>query len=179
MKLLCVNDFVLLFAQVTKLNNKKKDSLLYNYRESFPLSGMKMIVFELPCMCWESVWTSSFIHSLVNMWRIGLVVFFVVPAYLLELFILTSACSGRRSLHSVSRGDFVVPLARTATWQKRAFLIVGNSLFGIVSPLTSVLRHGTFPLLFIDASWLSFLSEPGLGALLNSYLEGALYKFNK
>src|SRR6218665_2619829 len=43
------------------------------------------------------------------------------PSYLLELFILTSACSGRRSLRSASKGDFLVPRARTATRQKRAF----------------------------------------------------------
>src|SRR6218665_3054602 len=44
--------------------------------------------------------------------------------YLLELFILTSAC---RSLRSASKGDFLVPRARTATRQKRAFSIVGPS----------------------------------------------------
>src|SRR6218665_3416125 len=53
------------------------------------------------------------------------------------------------------------------------------SLFGIVSPMTSVLCHGTSPLLFINSSTLSSLTEPGLGAPLNSYLEGALYKFNR
>src|SRR6218665_3725140 len=52
-----------------------------------------------------------------------------VPSYLLELFILTSACSGRRSLRSASKGDFLVPRARTATRQKRAFSIVGPSVW--------------------------------------------------
>src|SRR6218665_33683 len=33
----------------------------------------------------------------------------VVPTYLLEPFILTSACSGRQSLCTASRGYFVVP----------------------------------------------------------------------
>src|SRR6218665_2444263 len=42
------------------------------------------------------------------------------PSYLLELFNLTSACSGRRSLRSATKGDFLVPRARTATRQKRA-----------------------------------------------------------
>src|SRR6218665_3025152 len=51
------------------------------------------------------------------------------PSYLLELFILTSACSGHRSLRSASKGDFLVPRARTATRQKRASLIVGPSVW--------------------------------------------------
>ena len=46
------------------------------------------------------------------------------PSYLLELFILTSACFGRRSLCSASKGDFLVPSARTTTRHKRAFSIV-------------------------------------------------------
>src|SRR6218665_1457623 len=37
------------------------------------------------------------------------------PSYLLEFFTLTSACSGRRSLRSATKGDFVVPRVRTAT----------------------------------------------------------------
>src|SRR6218665_3349195 len=90
--------------------------------------------------------------------------------YLLELFTLTSACSGRRSLRSASKGDFVVPRARTATRQKRAFSI------GMVFPLTSVLCLKTFPVLLINSSRLSSLAGPGLGALLSSYLEGTLYK---
>src|SRR6218665_2562812 len=52
-----------------------------------------------------------------------------VPSYLLELFILTSACSGRQSLRSASKGDFLVPCAHTATRHKRAFSIVGPSVW--------------------------------------------------
>src|SRR6218665_832107 len=44
----------------------------------------------------------------------------IAPTYLLELFILTSACSGRQSLCSASRGDSVVPNVRTAIKQHRA-----------------------------------------------------------
>ena len=97
------------------------------------------------------------------------------PSYLLELFILTSACSGRWSLRSASKGDFMVPRARTATRQKRAFSMVGPS-FGMALPLNFVLCRGTFPVLFINSSRLSSLAEPGMGAPLSSYLEGALYK---
>src|SRR6218665_855989 len=49
-------------------------------------------------------------------------------------------------------------------------------LFGMVFPLTFVLCRMTFPVLFINFSRLSSLAQPGLGAPLSSYLEGALYK---
>jgi len=44
--------------------------------------------------------------------------------HVLELLILTSACSGRQSLYSDSRLGFVVPHAHTATKQHRAFSTV-------------------------------------------------------
>src|SRR6218665_1237667 len=49
-------------------------------------------------------------------------------------------------------------------------------LFGMIFPLNIVLSRVTFPVLFINSSRLSCLAEPGLGAPLSSYLEGALYK---
>src|SRR6218665_1733254 len=52
----------------------------------------------------------------------------IAPTYLLGLFILTSSCTGRQSLRSASRGDFVVPHARTAIKEQRAFSIVGPSV---------------------------------------------------
>src|SRR6218665_3358237 len=51
-------------------------------------------------------------------------VLLIVHTYLLELFILTSACSGRHSLHSASRADIVLPHGRTAIKQHRAFSTV-------------------------------------------------------
>src|SRR6218665_967958 len=85
---------------------------------------------------------SSAAHPL---YRISSIVWHCVlgnaPSYLLELFILTSACSGRRSLRSAPKGDFLVPLARTATRQKRAFSIVGPSVWtGLLSELRSLPR---------------------------------------
>src|SRR6218665_2763143 len=63
------------------------------------------------------------------------------PSYLLELFNLTSACFGRRSLRSATKGDFLVPRARTATRQKRAFSIVGPSVWNdLPSELRSLPR---------------------------------------
>src|SRR6218665_2388877 len=64
-----------------------------------------------------------------------------MPSYLLELFILSSACSGRRYLRSSSKGDFLVPFACTATRQKRAFSIGGPSVWnGLPSELRSLPR---------------------------------------
>src|SRR6218665_1663235 len=63
------------------------------------------------------------------------------PSYLLELFHLTSACSGRRSLRSDTKGDFLGPCARTAIRQKRAFSIVGPSVWNdLPSELRSLPR---------------------------------------
>src|SRR6218665_616 len=53
----------------------------------------------------------------------------IAPTYLLELFILTLSCTGRQSLRSASRGDFVVPHSRTPIKQHRAFSIVGPSVW--------------------------------------------------
>src|SRR6218665_1580016 len=97
------------------------------------------------------------------------------PSYLLELFILTSASSGRRSHRSASKGDFLVPRACTATRQKRAFSIMGLSVWnGLPSDLCSLPRdlsnsfYKLLKTLLFGQAW--------LGAPLSSYLEGALYK---
>src|SRR6218665_1526565 len=50
------------------------------------------------------------------------------------IFILTSSCTFRQSLLSSSRGDFVVPRARTAIKQHRAFSSVGPSLWNSLPP---------------------------------------------
>jgi len=50
------------------------------------------------------------------------------------------------------------------------------SLFGMIFPLNFVFCRGTVPVVFKNSSRLSSLAEPGLGAPLSSYLEGALYK---
>src|SRR6218665_3957949 len=83
----------------------------------------------------------------------------IAPTYLLDLFTITSACSGRQSLCSASRGDFVVPHARMAIKQHRAFSIVG--LLGTVSHLNSALFHGICPVRFTSSLKPLFL--PGLG----------------
>src|SRR6218665_282084 len=97
------------------------------------------------------------------------------PSYLLEHFTLTSACFD---------ADLSAPHPRGTLWcrvlalppDRKGLSRLWVSLFGMVSPLTFVLCLGTFPVLFINSSRLSSLAGPGLGALLSSYLEGALYK---
>src|SRR6218665_788333 len=88
------------------------------------------------------------------------------PSYLLELFILTSACSGRRSLRSASKVDFLVLRPCTATRQERAFSIVGPSLWiGLPSDLLSlprVLSRSFYKLLktlFFGRAWAGSASE--------------------
>src|SRR6218665_2676047 len=51
----------------------------------------------------------------------------VIPAYLCELCRLVSGLPGRWALHSSVIGQLLVPRAKTATRQRRAFSIVGPS----------------------------------------------------
>jgi hypothetical protein len=50
---------------------------------------------------------------------------------------MASASLGRRSLRSTARGDFLVLLRRTSTTQRRAFSVVGPSVW---NELPSALR---------------------------------------
>ena len=88
------------------------------------------------------------------------------PLYLRELFILTSTTVGRRSLRSASRADFMVPFARTATRQNRAFSVNGPSVWNdLPSNLRSQPRNnsGTFYRLLktflFDRAWVGSASE--------------------
>src|SRR6218665_3974609 len=88
------------------------------------------------------------------------------PSYLLQLIILTTACSGRRSLRSLSKGDFLLPRARTATRQKRAFSIVDPSVWsGLPSELRSLPRdlsssfHKLLKTLLFGRAWAGSASE--------------------
>jgi len=73
----------------------------------------------------------------------------------------------------VARKEFGSLIFRVVVFSVLGFY---NSKFGMVFPLTFVLCRVTFPVLFINSSKLSSLAEPGLGAPLSSYLEGALSK---
>src|SRR6218665_2481159 len=90
----------------------------------------------------------------------------IAPTYLMELFILTSSCTGGQSLRSASTGDCVVPCARTAIKQHRTFSIVGpsvwNSLPSEIRSLSRDLPGSFYKLLktFIFArAWAGSVSE--------------------
>src|SRR6218665_1574773 len=82
----------------------------------------------------------------------------IAPTYLLELFILTSACSDQ--LCSASIGDLLVPHARMAIKQHGAFSIVGPSTWNsLPSELHSLPRD-------LSGSFYKLLKTyfcPGLG----------------
>src|SRR6218665_3048526 len=72
------------------------------------------------------------------------------PSYLLELFNLTSACSGRRSLRSPPRGTFwchVLALPPDRKGLSRLWV----PLFGMIFPLNFVLSRVTFSVFFINS----------------------------
>lgn len=94
------------------------------------------------------------------------------PAYLSELFILTSTCMGAPfSALSVS-GDFVVPYAPSAIAQRRAFSVVVLPS-GMISPLDVVPSLGISRVLLMAF----FSIGPGSRAILSRLLLGALYLF--
>src|SRR6218665_422741 len=65
----------------------------------------------------------------------------VAPAYLSELFVLSSSCPGRRSLCPASRGDYLIPRSYTAAKQNRAFSAAGPSIWnGLPLKLRSLPR---------------------------------------
>ena len=103
----------------------------------------------------------------------------IVPDYLLDLFILTSFCTGRKSLRAASRGDFLVPHARTAIKQRRAFSIVGPSAWNSFPSEFRSLPQDLSSLFYKLLKTFIFAAGPGLGAPLSSYLEVALYKFHR
>src|SRR5688572_6004831 len=88
------------------------------------------------------------------------------PRYLRSIFTLSSSLTGRSALRSSSRGDFLVPFARTATKQRRAFSVVGpttwNDLpsFLRLSPRTHSTSFYTQLKTFLyDQAWLGSASE--------------------
>ena len=88
------------------------------------------------------------------------------PLYLLELFTLASTTLGRRSLRSASRGDFMVPYARTAARQNRVFSVTEPSVWnGLPYNLRSYPRNmsGTFYRLLktflFDWAWVGSASK--------------------
>ena len=95
----------------------------------------------------------------------------LAPAYLIDLCQPVSGVQGSRSLRSAERGVVAVPFARTATMQNRAFSVVGPRVW---NSLQRELRTCTDT--FYGHLKTYLFGRTG-GALLSSYLEGALYKF--
>src|SRR5688572_3644998 len=88
------------------------------------------------------------------------------PRYLRSIFTLSSSLTGRSALRSSSRGDFLVPFARTATKQRRASSIVGPTTWNDLPPFLR-LSPRTFSTSFYsqlktflyDQAWLGSASE--------------------
>jgi len=66
------------------------------------------------------------------------------PSYLLELFILTSACSGRRSLRSATKGDFHGATCSHCHQTENGFLDCGSLCLEWSSLWTSFSAAGPF-----------------------------------
>lgn len=105
------------------------------------------IQYRLCCLVWQSILGSA-------------------PRYLCSIFTLSSSSTGRSGLRSSSRGDFLVPFARTATMQRRAFSVVGpmawNDLppFLRLSPRThSSHFYALLKTFLYDQAWLGSASE--------------------
>lgn len=45
----------MLFSQVTKIFQKKKNSVTYSFRQSFSLYGMQVLLFENQCRCHSNI----------------------------------------------------------------------------------------------------------------------------
>ena len=88
------------------------------------------------------------------------------PRYLCTIFTLSSSCKGRSALRSSSRGDFLVPFARTATMQRRAFSVVGPTAWNVLpsflrlSPrVHSASFYAQLKTFLYDQAWLGSASE--------------------
>ena len=113
------------------------------------------------------------------MFRIGAMVWRCIlglaPASLRDLCCPTPGTRGRSSLSSSEKGLLFVSSARTST--TRAFSVVGPSVWNWL-PLSQRLLPRIFSDTFYSSLKTLLFAVQGSGALLNSNLEGALYKFS-
>src|SRR6218665_870975 len=98
------------------------------------------------------------------------------PGYLCELWRPVSGLPGRRALRSSVIGKLLVPRAKTATRQRRAFSIVGPSTWNGL-PLEIRILPKIMKVRFAGCLRLICIAVAGLGATLSRFLEGAPYKF--
>ena len=80
-------------------------------------------------------------------------------------------------MRSSVTGQLLVPRAKTATWQRRAFSIVGPSTWNGDSPWKSVSCLKIMKVRFAGCLRLICITVVGLGAPLSRFLEGAPNKF--
>src|SRR6218665_3868876 len=92
----------------------------------------------------------------------------LAPAYLSELFVLSSSCQSRRSLRSTSRGDYLIPRSYTANKQNRAssaagpYMCIWNDLPLELPSLPRDISSSFYSLLktfLFDRAWAESASE--------------------
>jgi hypothetical protein len=88
------------------------------------------------------------------------------PTYLTRYFMPTAALPGRSCLRAAARGDVMVPFARTACMQKRAFSIVGPNLWNALAPEIKSLSYDQYASFYrllktylFDLAWMGSASE--------------------
>src|SRR6218665_669196 len=101
--------------------------------------------------------------------------------YIFHCFCQCFSCGVEAGSHKAEHGYQIDVCRLTASFLKLLKLGLSKKsqlriLILTQSICTLFSGYRTFPVLFINSSRLSSLAEPGLGAPLSSYLEGALYK---
>ena len=88
------------------------------------------------------------------------------PSYLCQFFTPSSTLPGRVRLRATTKGNFLVPRARTALMQSRAFSLVGPSLWNTLPPELKALQsdqYGAFyrmlKTFLFDLAWTGSASE--------------------
>ena len=87
----------------------------------------------------------------------------LAPTYLRELCCLISVVPGRRLLRSAEKGVLMVPFARTATMQNRAFSVAGPMIWNGL-PLELRLHPGSLPETFLTKLKTVLFGRVGVGS---------------
>src|SRR6218665_2044662 len=126
---------------------------------SFLPSLPTCVMYSIGCL-----YLSGYITAMVSRCVLG-----CAPSYLRVLCCPVSVLTARRVLRSAARGEFLVPGARLAIMQRRAFLIVGPSAWNdLPFELRCVLM--AHPSKFYISLKSFFFVQAGLGAPLSSSL---------
>src|SRR6218665_2333359 len=99
------------------------------------------------------------------------------PSYLTDLCRPVSDLASRRPLRSSARGELLVPQARSALKQRRAFSVICPSTWNELPLIHSTCYLRTTCLLYARFLRHFSLTVAGLRAPLSRFLEGALYKY--